>query len=60
MLKRVVVKWHYSDVQDVQVAITQNVKSVIDNSENITTFDRYAKLNCIIEGTYHCVVDKKK
>ncbi len=60
MLKRAVVKWHSSDVQDVQVAITQVVKSVIDNSENIKTFDKYAKLNCIIEHTYHRVVDKKK
>jgi hypothetical protein len=32
----------------------------MDNSENVTTFDRYTKLNNFIERTYHCVVDKKK
>ena len=32
----------------------------MDNSENVAAFDSYAKLNNIIEHTYHCVVDKKK
>ncbi len=47
-------------MQDVQVAVTRVVRSEMDNSENVVAFDRYAKLNNIIERTYHCVVYKKK
>ncbi len=32
----------------------------MDNSENVIAFDIQAKLNSIIERTYHCVVDQKK
>jgi len=60
MLTRAVVKRCYSDSQDAQVAVTRVVQSEMDNSENEAAFDRYAKLNNIIERTYHCVVDKKK
>jgi hypothetical protein len=60
MLTRAAVKPCYSDVQDSQVAITRVANSEMDNSENVAAFDGYAKLNNIIERTYHCVVDKKK
>jgi hypothetical protein len=65
-LIRAAVKQHYSEAQDAQVAqvaqvtVTWVVKSEMDNSENLTTFDRYAKLNSIIERKCLCVVDKKK
>jgi hypothetical protein len=60
MLTRAAVKRRYTDAQDAQVAIMQIVKSEMDNSENVTAFDIQAKLNSIIERTYHCVVDQKK
>ncbi len=60
MLTRDAVKWHHSDVQDVQVAVTRVAKSEMDNSENVVTLDGYAKLNNIIKRTYCCVVNKKK
>jgi hypothetical protein len=60
MLTRAAVKRCYTDAQDAQVAVTQIVKSEMDNSENVTALDIQAKLNSIIERTYHCVVDQKK
>ncbi len=53
--------WQFCFLQfKVKVAVTQIVKSEMDNSENVTAFDIQAKLNSIIERTYHCVVDQKK
>ncbi len=60
MLTRAAVKRCYSDAQDAQVAVTQIIKSEMDSSENVTAFDIQAKLNSIIERTYHCAVNQKK
>ncbi len=60
MLTRAAVKRRHTDAQVARVVVGHAVESETDNSENVTAFDSYAKLNNIIERTYHCVVDKKK
>jgi hypothetical protein len=53
LLTRAAVKWCYSDMKDVQVAVFQITNGAMNNSENLPSLDCYAKLNNIIECRYH-------